>query len=228
MTGRQTIGSLLRTCGLTLLAGLLLTGLAWSADTSSRTSQLLPPRTSERKPTDPKTTAAAPKTRSTTANWWTSLGGLVAVLALVLLSAKLLRKSLPAAQKGLPPEVIRVLGRKPLDYRHTIHLVRCGSKLLVLGSSQEGLTTLSEITDPVEIDYLAGMCESRESQTLGQGFGQFFRKYQNAGPVEAEEPVELPAEREPDAAVLRLQQRLNPSDRTAARDLAGIRPEEAG
>jgi flagellar biogenesis protein FliO len=152
------------------------------------------------------------------------------VVALVLLSAKLLRKSLPAAQKSLPPEVIKILGRKPLDYRHTIHLVRCGSRLLVLGSSQEGLTTLAEITDPVEIDSLAGLCESRESPSLAQGFSQFFRKYENVSPLEAEPETssETPNDHEDDAAVLRLQQRLNQSGRSAMHDMAASRPEEAG
>lgn len=218
-----------RICGLVLLAGLLLAGAARSADPADRTSQTLPPRTSERKPRN-ETTAALPgsKPRSAATNWWTSLGGFLAVLALVLLSAKLLRKSLPAAQKGLPPEVIKILGRKPLDYRHTIHLVRCGSRLLVLGSSQEGLTTLSEITDPVEIDYLAGMCESRESPSLAQGFSQFFRKYENASPLDAEPdaPPEPSPDQENDAAVLRLQQRLNHPSRGASRESVPGHPEE--
>jgi len=212
-----------------LLAGLLLAGAAQSADPVDRTSQTIPPRTSERK-LRTETTTALPgsKPRSAATSWWTSLGGFVAVLALVLLSAKLLRKSLPAAQKGLPPEVIKILGRKPLDYRHTIHLVRCGSRLLVLGSSQEGLTTLSEITDPVEIDSLAGMCESRESPSLAQGFSQFFRKYENASPLEAEPeaPVEPPTDQENDAAVLRLQKRLSQSGRIVTREAVSSRSEE--
>src|SRR5258708_36387703 len=38
------------------------------------------------------------------AGWGTTLGALVAVLALIVLTAKVLRKSMPAAQKTLPFE----------------------------------------------------------------------------------------------------------------------------
>src|SRR6516165_5953851 len=51
--------------------------------------------------------------------WWGTLAALTAVLALVFLSAKVVRKSLPVAARSLPPEVFQVLGRKSLDYRNT-------------------------------------------------------------------------------------------------------------
>jgi flagellar biogenesis protein FliO len=224
------LGTTTRVCELVVVGSLFLAGIARPAESADRTDQLLPPRTSERKATTDATAARTARSRSSTSSWWTTLGGLGAVLALVLLSAKLLKKSLPAAQKGLPPEVIKILGRKPLDYRHTLHLVRCGSKLLVLGSSQEGLTTLSEFTDPVEIDYLAGLCESREAPSLAQGFGQLFRKFENVAAADADHPspAEPQPDQESDAAVLRLQQRLTQSARPIPRDLAASDAEEAG
>jgi len=170
-----------------------------------------------------KTGTEKPKPASNSAassGWWGTLGGLTAVLALVFLSAKVVRKSLPAAARSLPPEVVQVLGRKSLDYRNTIHLVRLGSKLLVLGSSQEGLATLSEITDAVEVDYLAGLCKPAAASSLTESFNQLFKRVKN--PPEPDDTRESTAgedalrnqesiadEPGADPAVLRLQARLH-------------------
>lgn len=202
------------------IAGLSLAGAAaYGRDSESAGPAALPNRPAARSSTPgPKNARSGP---SSAANgWWGTLGGLTAVLALVFLTAKVIRKSMPAATQSLPAEVVQVLGRKALDYRNTIHLVRLGSKLLVLGSSQEGLAPLSEITDPVEVDYLAGLCKREPAASLSEGFHQLFRKFQ--GPPEPEEAPETatneeassdesPAEDDsgPDPAVLRLQARLH-------------------
>jgi flagellar biogenesis protein FliO len=155
--------------------------------------------------------------------WWSTLGGLVAVLALVFLTAKVIRKSVPAAQKTLPAEVVQILGRKALDYRHTIHLVRFGSRMLMLGTSQEGTRTLSEISDPVEIDYLAGLCKPSDPGSVATTFSQLFQRFQNPEPVrdhtdsdavpQREEEAQTEIEPDSDPAILRLQRRLQQTAR---------------
>jgi flagellar biogenesis protein FliO len=153
--------------------------------------------------------AAAGKSREkkSGSSWWTTLGSLTAVLALIYLTAKVLRKGMPAAQRTLPAEVMQVLGRKPLDYRNTIHLVRCGSRLLVIGSSQAGLAPLSEISDPQEVDHLAGLCKASEPGSAAETFSQLFRKFQ--APEETEPTGEIEPVPDSDPAVLRLQARLS-------------------
>jgi flagellar biogenesis protein FliO len=199
------------------LAGLLVAGTAKAGDAADPDSRVIPA---------PRSGAAAQKIKPAGAGavkksgggWWSTLGGLAAVLALIYLAAKVLQKSVPAARKSLPPEVVQVLGRKPLDYRHTIHLVRFGSRLLMLGTSQEGVTTLSEINDPVEIDYLAGLCQPSEPAAVSRTFQQLFRRFENPEPAGRENDAEREDESEPTAgpAVLRLQERL---EQKAADDL---------
>jgi flagellar biogenesis protein FliO len=201
------------------LAGLLVAGAVNAGDAADPDSRVLPP---------PRSGAAAQKIRPAGAGavkksgsgWWSTLGGLAAVLALIYLAAKAVQKSVPAARKSLPPEVVQVLGRKPLDYRHTIHLVRFGSRLLILGTSQEGVTTLSEINDPVEIDYLAGLCQPSEPAAVSRTFQQLFRRFQSPEPAGRENDADREDESEPTAgpAVLRLQERL---EQKAADDLDG-------
>jgi len=169
-----------------------------------------------------KITRTGQRAKATGDGWWATLAGLAAVLALVFVLARIVKKKVPAVQKTLPSDVVQVLGRKALDYRHTIHLVRFGSRMLMLGVSQEGMTTLSEITDPVEIDYLAGLCKPSEPASVAQSFSQLFQTFQTsekprptANPDVDEETDGAPdvnpglnAESDRDPAILRLQERL--------------------
>jgi flagellar biogenesis protein FliO len=220
------------------LLGSLLGAVANGDDAVDSESRLIPPRTTNRGAAkDGKTTVrSSQKSRTAAEGWWTTLGGLAVVIGLIYVTARVVRKNVPAAQKTLPAEVVQVLGRKALDYRHTIHLVRFGSKMLMLGTSQEGMRTLSEITDPVEIDYLAGMCRPNEPTSVAGTFSQLFQRFQNpepaptsteAEPVPAAEPP-VHAEVEPDAdpAILRLQQRLQQSARSTGDRAGGPPPTE--
>ncbi|HEY2250689.1 MAG TPA: flagellar biosynthetic protein FliO [Planctomycetaceae bacterium] len=204
---------------LAAVASLLLAGLAQRCTAAERAAQVIPPPSSDRpqakEPKTPGNNKGKPSNGSlnkpATTSWGTTLGGLIAVLALIYLTAKVLRKSMPAAHRTLPVEVVQVLGRKPLDYRHSIHLIRCGSRLLVVGASQEGLTTLCEMTDPVEIDYLAGLCKPSEPTSVADTFNQLFRRFQT--PAVAESAADPETRSSPDPAALRLQERLQQSTR---------------
>jgi hypothetical protein len=60
--------------------------------------------------------------------------------------------------------------------------VRCGPKILILGVGPDGIRTLSEITDPVEIDLMAGACRRKEtSGTPGVSFGTKLRTSEARG-----------------------------------------------
>jgi flagellar biogenesis protein FliO len=197
-------------------------------DLADEDSRPIPPKSSDAAAKAGKTVRTATRAKTSAGGWWTTLGGLLAVLAMVFLTAKIVKRSVPAAQKTLPPEVVQVLGRKALDYRHTVHLVRFGSRLLMIGISQEGMTTLSEITDQVEIDYLAGLCKPSEAASVAHSFNQLFQRFQTTEPPravsapstkEGAPALDLEADRdaEPDAdpAILRLQERLQQSTRPA-------------
>ena len=111
-----------------------------------------------------------------TGSVWRSIGALVVVLALFLVGAKLWRKHIPAASIGLPTEAIEILGRKPIEPHLSVYLIRCGTRILVVGSSADGMQTLAEVTDPVEVDYLAGICRRSDQEN---GFAQSLRTWFN-------------------------------------------------
>lgn len=97
---------------------------------------------------------------------WTS-GLAVVILALIGVTiVTFLKRRHPELSGGLPREVCDVLGRKRIDPRTSVCLVRLNNRILVLGVTADSVAQLSEIDDPVEVDQLAGLCRVSEGNTL--------------------------------------------------------------
>jgi flagellar biogenesis protein FliO len=92
----------------------------------------------------------------------TVVGALGLVLGIFLLTAWGIRRAAPQALHPLPGEVFEVLGRAPLAGRQQAHLLRLGNKLVLVSLSPAGAETLTEITDPVEVDRVAGLCRQAQ------------------------------------------------------------------
>jgi flagellar biogenesis protein FliO len=126
-------------------------------------------------------------------------GSLALVLGLFFLVAWTMRRAAPGGVVQLPREVVDVLGRAVLANRAQVHLIRCGNKLLLVSVSPTGIETLTEITDPDEVNRLAGLCRQAQpgsataafrhvlQQFAGQGGtpGPFVRGTQDIEPAEA-------------------------------------------
>lgn len=110
---------------------------------------------------------------------WTIGIVLTAIVIAVLLVGRHMKKHSPFGAGGLPSSALEVLGQRPLNQRQSIHMVRCGSRILLVGSSLDGLTTLGEITDPTEVDYLAGLCQTeRNTNSMTDSFRLLFQRQQ--------------------------------------------------
>jgi flagellar biogenesis protein FliO len=109
--------------------------------------------------------------RGTSLSPITAVGALAVVIALILILARIFRRHSPLFSQALPTEALEILGRRFLDQRQSIVLLRIGSRILVVGSSAAGLQGIGEVSDPVEVDLIAGMCRgSRNGQKLGTSF----------------------------------------------------------
>lgn len=95
---------------------------------------------------------------------------LAVVLGLFLLGMLILRKANARGGAMLPGEVVQTLGRAPLSGRQEMHLVRVGNKLLLLSVTATGAETLTEITEPEEIDRLAGICRQSHPDSITASF----------------------------------------------------------
>jgi flagellar protein FliO/FliZ len=127
-----------------------------SASTSART--LLPPKSKN-------ADSVKPKSGSSTLQMLVSLGSSLAiVIGLFLGVAVLYRKSLTTnLGRGLPKNVVQVLGKTTVAPRQQMLLLRFGSKLVLVSMIQGEARTISEITDPLEVDKCEG--NSPESST---------------------------------------------------------------
>ncbi len=104
----------------------------------------------------------------------TLVGSLGVVLGIFLLVAWCMRRAAPAGSIALPGEVFEVLGRAAMASRQQVHLLRCGKKLVLVSVTPAGAETLTEITDPMEVDRLAGLCQQARSNSATAAFRQVF------------------------------------------------------
>jgi flagellar biogenesis protein FliO len=108
-------------------------------------------------------------------------GSLAVVLGIFFLIVWVLRRASPSGSGTLPAEAFEVLGRAPLANRQQVHLLRCGNKLLLVAVGAAGATTktLTEITDPVEVDRLVGLCRQARPASPAATFRQVFRQVED-------------------------------------------------
>ena len=103
---------------------------------------------------------------------WRTIGALGLVAALIFVARYLLRRfggRSAAVGRGGP---IDVLARVPVAAKQHLLLVRFGERLVLAGSGPGALTTLSEITDPGEVErVLKSLTESQSGS-----FAHLFRK----------------------------------------------------
>lgn len=99
------------------------------------------------------------------------VSSLAIVIGLFIGVAYLYRKSISSTLgKGLPKNVVQVLGRTTIAPRQQLVVVRFGSKLVLVSMLQGEARTISEITDPLEVDQLSGLCESSQSGSITNSF----------------------------------------------------------
>jgi len=114
-------------------------------------------------------------------SWVTVAGSLGVVLGLFLVVAWAMRRTVPGGSVVLPSDVVEVLGRAALAGKAQVHLVRCGSKLLLVSLSPTGVETLTEITDPDDVDRLAGLCRQAQPGSATAAFRHVLQQFAAPG-----------------------------------------------
>jgi flagellar biogenesis protein FliO len=134
--------------------------------------------------------ASPPATRDSSARQgvgkapiFTTFSALAVAIGLFLLVAWLCRRKMPAASRALPPDVVELLGRTRLADRQYAHLMRVGNKLLLVAISSGGADTLTEITDPGEVDRLAGLCKQFHAGSTTTAFRQALQQFSREPPA---------------------------------------------
>ena len=111
----------------------------------------------------------------------------LAILMVFWLVTLSFKKKSPQFAPAIPTEALEFLGRKSIDLRSSIYYLRCGSRILIVGHSEAGLQTLGEVTDPLEVDIISGMCRAEKSResSISESFKTLFLRTesQDSGPM---------------------------------------------
>jgi flagellar biogenesis protein FliO len=100
----------------------------------------------------------------------TVVGSLAVVLGAFFAFLWITRRAGPQGTLPLPSEAVESLGRAPLAGRQQMQLLRVGRKLVLLSVTATDARTLTEITDPDEVDRLAGLCQQTRPGSVTSTF----------------------------------------------------------
>jgi flagellar biogenesis protein FliO len=107
---------------------------------------------------------------------YTTGTALAIVVGLFMLCVWALRRGARKSTVLLSSDVAQVLGRVPLAARQFAELVHIGNKLVLLSVTTGGAELLTEITDPVEVNRLLGICKQTDGRSSTAEFDEMFRK----------------------------------------------------
>jgi flagellar biogenesis protein FliO len=141
-------------------------------DRRTATIPLKPP--SRPSQTNPATPVAPPSGLRTTLTVGSSL---TIVLGLFFVVAWVMRRGMPGSIALLPREAVEVLGRAPLAGRHQVHLIRLGSKLVLISVTPAGAEALSEVTDADEVQRLIAVCRQGQPASATSVFRQALERF---------------------------------------------------
>ena len=152
---------------------------------------------------------------------WGAAGPLALVLGLFAAAATVYSKT-AGKRRAAGGGACEVLSKLRLEPRATVHVVRVGRRVLVVGSGADGLRTLSEIADPAEADALAAACRAGAPAAPAaagrDSFRTLFGRAAQSPPPAAAPPISTQKADPPDvsAAERRLAARLRPAPLEAA------------
>ena len=102
----------------------------------------------------------------------TILSALAIVLGAFFLVVWLTRSTNRRRWSPLPSEAVQLLGRTPLAGRQWMQLIRVGNKLVMVSVNGNQVDTITEITDPEEVEQLVSLCHKNQSSQFRQTFQQ--------------------------------------------------------
>jgi flagellar biosynthetic protein FliP len=101
---------------------------------------------------------------------WSTAVSLAVIVGAIVLVGRWMQKRGFQGPPSLPIEAFEILGRRQIEPRVAVQLVKCGERILVLCVTPQGVRTLSEIRDPAEVERLIDACDaSPSSSSRGNG-----------------------------------------------------------
>jgi len=116
---------------------------------------------------------------------------LAVVLAVIYLLVRLLRRFFPVLVPAAGPTApVKPLARFYLGPKQIIHLVRCGSRVLLLGATPANITYLGSIDDPAEVEEILKNISPTTSPL--KGLGRLFHRASDSPDTSQQGPLPPP------------------------------------
>jgi flagellar biosynthetic protein FliO len=105
---------------------------------------------------------------------------LLSVLALIVVLAWIVKRSLPNRRVFAGSGAIEVLSRTALSNKQSLVLVRMGRRLLLLGVTNEDMNTLCLVEDPDQVAMLVGEAAGERPGSMTRAFARAFEEESRA------------------------------------------------
>ena len=99
---------------------------------------------------------------------------LASVVALILIAAWVVKRSMPARRLLTGSGVLEIVARTPLSGKQTLVLVRMGPGLLLLGATPDRISRLGSVKDPEQVALMLGEIESTKPGSISETFTRSF------------------------------------------------------
>lgn len=129
-----------------------------------------------------KSVANQPSNKTTNGAVVTIVSSLAIVLGAFLLLVWFSRKALPRANSTLPTEAVELLGKSVVGGKQQLQLLRIGNKLLLINVTATGAETLTEISDPNEVERLVAICTQNQPGSITATFRQVLSQFGSERP----------------------------------------------
>ncbi len=105
-----------------------------------------------------------------------TVSSLAIVIGVFLLLVTVLRYPAKRRPGALPPEAAEVLGIVPLTGKQQLHLVRLGSKLLLLNLSGGRVEKVAELAEPQEVRQIVATCQPGRASVVSETVREMLTK----------------------------------------------------
>ena len=102
------------------------------------------------------------------------IGSLLIVLSAFFILMMILKKMSPKGNRLLPKEAFENLGRTFITQKLQLHLLRLGNRLILVSVTPDGVSPVTEVTDPDEVVPLLGMCRKLDENSSTELFRKMY------------------------------------------------------
>ena len=106
---------------------------------------------------------------------WQPLFSLMAVLAVIVIAAWLIKKIFPGQVNSGVGDVVQVIGRVHIDNKNSLCMAKFGNEIVLLGVGINGVNLIDKVSDPDKIASLIGKIESARVSSISKSFANVFK-----------------------------------------------------